>query len=1103
VVRSGLSNAALLFTLIVVTTAGCERNVPAAVARRVLLDREAPVSGLGAEEFAFIEEESGYRLVEVTQDGADVQIELRTDAERLLFDAPGRRVGPERACVFTRAGRFTVRVTPRDQDAPNDNHVRIVVASQRASKPVAADSALAAECLEAGGGADHDEWKSADPAAQLANYVSAADLWARRGQPARAALARLQAAWLITRHMPRSDANNAKSTALGEQARDGFRALGDCVGVSHAMVHLAVPGGMRVQALAKRGATAEAAAAHAALNRDLLAAITCYDQAGRKYFAAEALNSLGSVSHYAGDDASALAQLAESAARFQDISELEGAKRALSNASIVRSASGQYLVAAQGFDAALAKGTSGAADDALADILDSSAITHVAVGNYDKALGELLRSSAIHEKAQDLGALARSLNGFAFAYLSIGDAGAARDYAQRAVSVRERLAPEDRGSTESEQIMSLLIEGNAQRQLGDLPAAILAHEKALKLSRADSLGVQARLELARDRLRQREAAAALKLLADAAAKVKTSWGTLASQIELERASAYAMSGAPEQARNVLTKLRGKFATAGQPTLEIEVLQQLAAAQLALGARAAARRSSAECLARLEELRLATVNPMFRARLLATHRAAYELEVEMLLADRARAADAATRARILPEILAASDAARAGLVRELATVAPSQDAGGADAEIRALAADMALQEYLLQQEEYGITLADGGASIRARLGDLRARFDSISSRRVPEDAGFSAAQYTWQEIPADTAVLSFVHSVSGLRRFLFTRDGALELPVVATQPVTAALGALFADVTGPRDRETPALEVLSRLLLPSGPGLGGKRRWIIVADATTSAVPFAGLSIDTTYRPVILDHELSMALTTRDALRLARSGETTRRADLKRIAIFADPVFSPLDTRVERFTPSQARPFLPTPRLAATANEAAAIAAQLPEADLKVFSGFEASRAAVLSPYVNSATVLHFATHATSSDQWPHGSGLMLSGVSRDGEIINGYLSTLDLLVSRRSTDLVVLSACDTARGESTQTENVAGLARAFLGSGARRVVGTLWAVEDTATASLMREFYQRLARGQGTPAALREAQAAMATSDRFRRPAAWSAFVIYESAPAG
>lgn len=1078
--------------------AGCGGNAPGP--RTVLLDRELPVSTLDKPQaFSFNVPEGGYRFVEVSQDGLEVQLELRAGEERQLFDAPARRVGPERGCLFAPPGEFTLRVIAREKAGPTGNSLHIVIASQAAASPAAADSTAAAECLEARGGADHEEWKTANPSAQLADYLSAADIWQKHARPARAAMARLQAAWMLSRHLPQSDPNVEKAVALGIQARDAWRAQGDCVGAAHATLQLAVPVGLRGQRQSQRGETAAAAATFASLKQELQEAISCYEQSGRKYFVAEALNSLGSVSFYSGDNFAALSQLTDSAARFQALSETEAAARAAYNASFVRSSGGQYSEALKQVEELLKKGQPAAADEVLADILDGMAPTLVAVGDYDKALAGLLRSSAIHEKFQDSDGLARSLNGFAIAYLSIGDAGAARDYAQRAVSVNERLAPEDRGATENQLILSLLLEGNAERQLGDLSAAIVAHEKALRLSKADSLGVQARLELARDRLRQPDAAAALKLLADAGAGVRASYGTLPLQIELERARAHALSGAQDKARDVLARLKGRFGAAGQPTLEIEVLQQLAAAQFALGQQAAARSTSAECIAKLEQLRLATVNPMFRARLVATHRAAYELQVEMLLAQRAGTKDPAKQARVLTEVLAASDAARAGLVRELATATPSPAASGEDAEMRALAADIALHEYELQQAEYGTTLADDGVDLRRKLGDLRARFDSLSARSAPANSAFTAGQYSWREIAPDTAVLSFVHSANGLRRFLFTQQGAQELPVVPAQPVTAALGALMADVTGTRNRETPALQVLSKLLLPSGTSLDGKRRWIIVADSTTSAVPFAGLSLVADYRPVILDHELSLAMTTRDALLIARASGKPRGENLGRVAIFADPVFSPLDTRVESRIKST-RPFLPTPRLAATANEAAAIASQLPGADLKVFSGFDASRAAVLSSYVNSATVLHFATHATSSDQWPHGSGLMLSGVSRDGEIINGYLSTIDLLVSRRSTELVVLSACDTARGESTQTENVAGLARAFLGSGSRRVIGTLWAVEDAATALLMREFYRRLADGQSATSALREAQATMATGERFRRPAAWSAFVVYESA---
>ena len=1084
----------------VVAACGCERAPPPPPT--VLLDRELRVSDLSVpQRFSIKDPQPGYRFVEIDQTNVDVQLTQFADGRRQAFDAPARRDTPERGCAFTRGGTLELIVSSRDAVSVLRTRLHIKVTAVRAARPAEDDSPLAVECLEAGAGTDHEDWSKADPAVQSQTYVLAADRWRELGEPRRAAMARHNAAWMISRRRPDGETNQARAIELGERAQAEYRALNDCVGVAHAARQLSVPRAAVAGRTAKGGpATATAAAAQfAAIERDLDDAIKCYDGAGLPYFVAETYNSLGSVSYYSGDFAKATSQLAESAARFVALSELEGKDRALANGSIVRNALGQYRDAAKGFDDLTAGGPMAASDAALADILVSSATTHIAIGNYDKALRELLQSSVIHEKSGDLRGLAQSFNMFATAYLSIGDASAAREYARRAISVRDRLSTDDRTAAENEQIGSLLIEGNAERQLANLPAAVAAHEKALKLTRADPLGVQARLELARDALRLGRPKDAQRLLTEAAARVRDSWGTLAPQIELERGRAYALAGENDAARTLLSRLQGRFDAAGQSALEVEVLHQLAVAEFAAGQYDAARRTSDACLARLDALRLATVNPMFRARLIATHRAAYELKVEMLLEARERGAPG-TRHAMLAEILAASDTARAGLVREFATAATveSRDDQGA----RELAAEIALQEYLLQRAEYGYTLAADGAPLRNRLSDLRARFDSSAAHLPPGGGGFQPAHYSWDRLPADVAVLSFVHSAAGLRRYLFTREGASELPMVPLGPLTTAFDGLRRDITNPSiEKETAALVRLSRLLLGDASALSAKRRWVVVADASTSEVPFAALSVDAgAWRPVIVDHELSLALTTRDALDLARDGAAARRTNLARIAIFADPVFSPVDTRVTHFKKtSQSRPFLPTPRLAATAHEAQTIAGALSGVDVKVFAGFDATRAAVLSPYVNGATVLHFATHATSSDAWPHGSGLMLSGVDRDGEVINGYLSTLDLLVSRRATDLVVLSACDTARGESTQTENVAGLARAFLGSGARRVVGTLWAVEDAATASLMGGFYQRLARGGGAAAALREAQAELAATGRFQRPADWAAFVLYES----
>ena len=131
------------------------------------------------------------------------------------------------------------------------------------------------------------------------------------------------------------------------------------------------------------------------------------------------------------------------------------------------------------------------------------------------------------------------------------------------------------------------------------------------------------------------------------------------------------------------------------------------------------------------------------------------------------------------------------------------------------------------------------------------------------------------------------------------------------------------------------------------------------------------------------------------------------------------------------------------------------------------------------------------------------SGLVLAGGShawkgdpaipgREDGILTAYeIAQMDL----SSTDLVVLSACETALGDLQGNEGVIGLQRAFKLAGVKQLVMSLWRVPDEQTNKLMTLFYQNRISGQANREALRNAQLKM--KEKYP-PYYWAAFVLVE-----
>jgi CHAT domain-containing protein len=121
---------------------------------------------------------------------------------------------------------------------------------------------------------------------------------------------------------------------------------------------------------------------------------------------------------------------------------------------------------------------------------------------------------------------------------------------------------------------------------------------------------------------------------------------------------------------------------------------------------------------------------------------------------------------------------------------------------------------------------------------------------------------------------------------------------------------------------------------------------------------------------------------------------------------------------------------------------------------------------------------------------------VLSLVDEQGKPQDGFLRVHEIYNLNLPAELVVLSACQTGLGKEIKGEGLVGLTRGFMYAGARRVVVSLWNVNDKATAELMQRFYRGILKGNQTPAAaLRTAQTEMWRQKQWHSPYYWAAFV--------
>ena len=407
----------------------------------------------------------------------------------------------------------------------------------------------------------------------------------------------------------------------------------------------------------------------------------------------------------------------------------------------------------------------------------------------------------------------------------------------------------------------------------------------------------------------------------------------------------------------------------------------------------------------------------------------------------------------------------------------------------------LAQLEAQLEQSRLDLEAFQINLYAAHPELRTRRGETSSLRIEQvDALLPSA---------GDALLEFVVADEKTYLFAITKSGAVKVQVypleIKQQDLTDQVKS-FRRMLSTSDNgfSRSAHDLYNLLLKPAAAQLRGKTRLLIVPDGPLWELPFQALQTPQG-RYLIDDHAISYApsLTVLREMIHSRRSQASKPNTAPSLLALGNPALD-----------SQHMPLVNAALMDERFNP-------LPEAERqvrtlgriygphkgKIYVGSEASEDRFKSE-AKDFRILHLATHGILNNRNPMYSHLLLAQTGEmSGE--DGLLEARELMKLELNADLVVLSACETARGQVSRGEGMIGMTWALFVAGAPTTVVSQWKVRSDSTAELMVEFHRRLqyrangsARRNSVAEALREASLKVKRDSRYRHPFDWASFIV-------
>jgi CHAT domain-containing protein/tetratricopeptide (TPR) repeat protein len=749
-----------------------------------------------------------------------------------------------------------------------------------------------------------------------------------------------------------------------------------------------------------------------------------------------------------------------------------------------------------------------------ASALNNIGAIYSEASDQQKALEYFLRALPLYKPLGNQFSEAITLNNIGNAYNKLGEPQKALDYLQQAVPMFQAVGAKGPLSFTLSNI------GIAYRGLGDYEKALSYFNQAQTIQQQTGNKVQEAETL--DQLgvlysQQNQLQKALEYHQQALQLLHATGNVRREAVSLSNLGhVYTALGRLDEGMDHFNQALAVFRRIGDLNNIANALEGRARVQQQRGNLTEARKDIEESLSLIETVRAQTGSQQHRASYLASREKAYEFFIDLLMQQghdaEALQASERGRARSLTEMLNEShvdilQGVDPTLVQKERDIRRSLNAK-AQRQIQLTAQQGKKEEIDTLNKEIS-ALEDDYQQVQSAIRNASPAYAALTQ---PQPLDLKGIQ---QQLDPDTVLLEYSLGQKRSYLFLVTQNSLTTYELPPAEQIQKLAQQVYESVSarsaGAEFRKSAA-ELGQMILSPALAELGTKRL-AVVADGPLQYVPFAALSAGKEYRPLVVDHEM-VSIPSASALAVQRQSLANRKPAPKGLAVLADPVFSigdarfkgntrakeassTNDTRIIEHTSGGPAGQLAIRRLPFTRQEADQIMSVAPTgANFKALD-FRASRSVATSGELSQYRYVHFATHGYLDTARSGLSAIVLSMIDEQGNPQDGFLRTHDIYNLKLPAELVVLSACETGLGKDVKGEGIEGLTRGFMYAGARRVVVSLWNVNDRATAALMQRLYVGMLKSNKTPAAaLRAAQIELLRTRQWQSPYYWAAFVM-------